>query len=35
MRKVGNMRGVSRVGGVQVVSLNGNVGSADGSNAAG
>jgi hypothetical protein len=35
IRKVGNMSGVSMVGEVQVVSLSGKVGSADGSNAAG
>jgi hypothetical protein len=35
MRKVGNMSGVSREGGVQVVSLSGNVGNSAGSKAAG
>jgi len=35
MRKVGNINGVSSGGGVQVVSLRGKVGSAEGSNAAG
>jgi hypothetical protein len=35
IRKVGNIRGVSSGGGVQVVSLRGKVGSADGSKAAG
>ena len=35
IRNVGNIRGVSSGGGVQVVSLKGRVGSADRSNAAG
>ena len=35
IRKVGNISGVSRGGGVQVVSLRCRVGSADGSKAAG
>jgi hypothetical protein len=35
IRNVGNIRGVSSGGGVQVVSLRGKAGSADGSKAAG